>query len=269
MNELEEITEFLNKDKRKKCICGNCKKEIYWQHKHRPDTCPHCGDQYFNKPEDERSLFVIQDEWLKTRDKEVLGKMYKILVPYVRKLIVQRVKGKYFFTVEELEIKTHDVCSDFIYYYLSVPEFKMLFSFGGYIKRSLLSVLFGDKEEERNHDSLNSMIDIDQELDDYLPQISLEAKYKMYSEFNSDNIDNNSEYIIKNLSEQINKIADTIQKNFSIKESLLFLVGIKNKLEGQTPEFMEDFYAYAGETVQTNLKKALLLIYRFLKWSEL
>jgi ribosomal protein S27E len=259
----EYVEKQNNKLKKIKCPNPNCGNLIIYKHKHRPIVCPFCEDEFFMKPKDEYTLFHLQKNYLINRDNKTLGKMYEILKLYAKKLIVKIVKNRYYFRKDELEMKAHDSANKIIDYYLTKPEFKIENSFGGYLNWPIKHVLYSSKQEE-SCDSLNCMIDNDNELEEYLPTISEETRSKMIVHFEENLIDNNSSILLE-LNKIIDKMMITINKNFSKKHAILFLIGLNHKFSGQANNFMDDFYLYSGLDVQSSIDKALFFIYKYLK----
>lgn len=261
IEELEQVKKVEKKKKKKACL--SCGQIVEYIHKSRPKLCPFCQNDRWDKDRDEFKLFHLQDEYLKTKDNKILGQMYIILKEYAKKLIVKTVKGKYFFKKEDLEIKAHDSANKIIEYFLTKPSFKIENSFGGYMNWPVKNVLYADKRKEA-HDSLNCLIDTENELEDYLPVISGEAKYKMIFEFEVDSIRNNTT-IVPEIYKLIHNIENKISKNFSKSQSLLFLIGVRNKLKVKSDDFYTNFFSYCGVDVKKHVDTALFLVYKYIK----
>jgi hypothetical protein len=264
--ELRDIkNELKSEDKIKKIICSNCKTVTEYRHKSKPKECQSCGDVYWDKPRDEYNLFHLQDEYLKTRDTEILGKMYLILKLYAKKIIVGMVKNKYFFKVDQLDMKAHDSANKVVYYYLTKPEFRIDSSFGGYLRWPIRNVLYSDKIEEGN-DSLNSMIDNENELMDYLPNLSSSLREKMNFSYDiEESLIEKNTYIINILSAVVEEMSIKIDKNYGKKYSLLTLIGIKNRIKKLSDSFMDKYYCYCGIDCQKYIEDSLFFLYTILK----
>jgi hypothetical protein len=252
-------------NKLRKVICANpsCKQKIIFRHKHKPDHCPFCHEKFYSKPPIEYKLFKLQEKYLKIRDNKILDEMYIILKLYAKKLMIIMAGGKFHFKKEILEIKSHDAACKIIEYYLEKPEFYITNSFGGYLNWPIRNVLYGDKKEEENS-SLNCMIDNENELDEYLSTISESARLKMQVNFDENLIDNGNQ-IMKELSKLIFDINKKINKNYSKQSALLYLIGLKNKIKGMNDNFMNSYYLYAGLDTQKNIDNSLFLMYKILK----
>ncbi len=262
--EVEAIKkEIEDESKLKKIICSACGKLIKYKHKSRPNICPFCNDRFYNKAEEERKLFLLQEEYLQTKNKKTLGNMYIILKEYYKKLIVNMVKGKYFFDKNSLDIKAHDSACKVIEYYLEKPDFRILTSFGGYGKWPIRGTLYGNRKED-SHDSLNSMIDQDNELDEYLPHLSYSARQKMIVNFEENLVDNDN-MIVEKILKFISEIKRKINKNFSKTDSLLFLIGLRNKINGMADNLMDDYFLFCGKEIEKHINDTLFLIYKLLK----
>lgn len=262
---MNEIKVLLDKDdkKKKQIECSSCGQVNEYIHKHKPKFCPSCGNVHWDKIRDEFTLFMLQDNYLKNRNNNTLGKMYLILREYARKIIIKKVKGKYFFKQEELDIKCHDAANKIIEYYLTKPNFYIENSFGGYLNWPVNNVLYADRKNE-NHDSLNCLIDSENELEEYLPSISEDTREKMKIEFEIDVIENNST-IINEILSLITRIDTTIKRNFSNKISILFLLGLRNRLKNKSSSITNKYYNFCGKEVSKYINNALFLIYKYLK----
>jgi predicted RNA-binding Zn-ribbon protein involved in translation (DUF1610 family) len=258
---IEINSEVENKIKKRRCT--NCLFTVEYKHKSKPKECPKCGDVFWDRPEDEYKLSLLQIEYLKTRDNLILGQMYEIFKKYAKKIIIKMVKGKYFFRVDDLEMKAHDSANKMIEYYLEKPDFRIENSFGGYLSWPIRNVLYGDKKND-NHDSLNCMIDEENELGDYIPSLSEEVRRKTTIDFEYDYLSKNSS-ISQELLKIVIKINDKIKKNHGRACALKTLIGIKNKLKKCTAVFMDDYYSYVGIDVQNHINNSLFFIYKYLK----
>lgn len=262
MNEDLEKVKKIEKKKRN-IKCSSCDSIVEYAHKSKPKNCPNCGSGYWDKDRDEFKLFVLQDEYIKTGDNKILGQMYLILKTYAKKIIVKTVKGKYFFKKEDLEIKAHDSANKIIEYYLTKPSFKIENSFGGYMNWPIKNVLYADWRKD-SYDSLNCLIDAENELEDYLPVISEEVKQRMIFEFEIDSISNTTT-IVDELSTLIKNIKNKISKNFSYFETVLFLVGMKNRLKIRSTDYLNNYYNLCGQEVKRHIDTALFVVYKYIK----
>lgn len=248
----------------KSVVCSGCQKVIKYRHKHCPKVCPECNDAFWNKPESEYILFHLQEKYLKSRDKETLSKMYNVLKEYTKKLMIRTVKNKYFFKKDELEIKAHDAVVTIICYYLTKPEFKIENSFGGYMKIGpIKSILYAPKNEE-DTDSLNILIDKENELEDIVINISEQSKLKMIVNFEEDLIDKSST-IIKEITKLTGRIQEKINKEYPKSTILYFLIGIKNRFKRLPEHFMDDFFLFCGIDVKNLIDKCMFVVYKYLK----
>lgn len=264
-DEISKMQDSLKEEKLKEVICSGCHKPVRYQHKHTPLICPHCSDRYYSKPKDEYTLFYLQEEFLKDRKNETLTKMYTILKEYCKKLIIKSVKNKFYFVKEELEVKAHDATVIVIYYYLSKPEFKIENSFGGYLKIGpIKSVLYADKMED-DTDSLNILVDDENELEDFLINLSESSRRKMIVDFCEEDILDRSNTLTKELDKLIHKIQEKVNKQYSKFIVILMLIGIKNRFKKLPESFMMNFYEFSGEEVRMLVDKSMFVLYKYLK----
>jgi len=250
-------------NRNKKLKCSNCEKIINFIVKEKPCACPECQHPYWDKPDYEFKLFVLQDEYFKTRSNDILSKMYEILKLYAKKMIVKKVSNRCYFKKEDLEIKAHDSANKAIMYYMTKPSFIITDSFGGYLNGPILNVLYAPKKED-SHDSLNSMIDNENEFGDYVSDYSSEAREKMRIEFD-ESLEENISCVSEIIHDQINIYSSFLRRKHSLKEAILTLIGLKNKIKGYSDNNLDDYYLYAGGDVKKNVDKAMSEMYKKLK----
>ena len=134
----------------KKLISSCCHKEVIYDASCVPSTCPHCGNPYWNKPNDEFYLFMVQDEFIKNnRDIQILwNKAYFKMVEYAKKIIQKKVRSSAFsMKWEELsEIATNTVI-DLIDKYHRIKDYKIEGSFFGALNNIALAYLYNIKKQ--------------------------------------------------------------------------------------------------------------------------
>ena len=130
--------------------CCNCGQTTTGE-RAKEKSCPVCGcgkiNSDWNKPELETSLFLLQKEYLKTFDKDILGKMYTILQIYAVGKIKKIIHGSVCLIPEVLEEKASDAATLVIELYLRSKEFQIHTSFGSYLSFKVREVLWGYKEK--------------------------------------------------------------------------------------------------------------------------
>lgn len=143
-------------------ICAYCGISISYYRGEKPDNCPSCKKDRWLKPETETRLFLLQKDYLKTRNNEVLSNMYNILKNYASSIIKKMISGKFRYDPEWIEMKAHDAVNSLLEYYLTKSNFKIEQSFGSYLQKKVKQVLYSNKNEEK-HESLNQHLqDTDQ-----------------------------------------------------------------------------------------------------------
>jgi len=93
----------------------------------------------------------LEEHYLKTRDKETLGKMYLIICSMGRNFVRNYVKKNnlyYQYSSEVIEEKSHDMATIIIARYLNNPNFK-IGSASAYVRNSsFLDVMFKNRRHE-------------------------------------------------------------------------------------------------------------------------
>jgi hypothetical protein len=113
------INKFVNTDGRTVHYIDSttcCGKRLQWLHGEKPEHCPVCGNQYFDKPGLEFKLFTYQDEFLqdyaRTKSTRILGeKMFPLILEYAENLIKALLKGKACISRESLREKANDAAT--------------------------------------------------------------------------------------------------------------------------------------------------------------
>lgn len=129
-------------------------------------SCPSCGEIWCDKPETERMLMIIQDEYLYQKNivknpvkaEKALTEMIKILYSYVQSVIKKNFSNK----IQEsgkLEDYTEWAVSKTIEEYLARPDFKIWGSFKGIFFRKIQEAIFGKQEHACAEESLDFEFD--------------------------------------------------------------------------------------------------------------
>ena len=250
--------------------CVVCKNKNEYSTRTKPVLCPHCGSKYWDKPSDERNIFLLQDEYIeKNRPKAILAEMYLLLKKYSKNIIKHRIKNSYRMSKFDLEEKSTDLANTVIKKYLENDNMQVHSSFGGYLLRISSGILYANQKEEQ-HDSLNQKIDERNELEDKLGSLGAHTAVS-----NSQTLmrgadeeffakDNSSFLEMMNI---IDKIFRTIKTTDDLKSSgILYLVAFRNKLNKKSDIFMNKFYSIlAGNSIKDDIKNTELVLYRYLK----
>ena len=139
-----------------------CGRYLEWLRGDPPDECPFCGCKYYDKPNLEIKLFVLQDQWLeeysKNKSTTILGEnMFPIIQEYAMNMIKGMIKGKRSLSEDELQERSFDAAALLIEVILRDPDHRMKYSFGDYLSRLCKSVCYSTKNHEKTF-SLNSML---------------------------------------------------------------------------------------------------------------
>lgn len=251
--------------------CTICNTEISWQHKHKPESCPSCGERYFDKPKIEIDLFKLQSEYLDDKDQSALGKMYVLLVQYSKNLIKNMIHNSYIMDKDILDVKAHEATTKFIEYYLTNPKFRLDRSFGAYLKFPIRSALYTTKKIDKNTTSFNTILDDagKMTIEDIIETMNITTLYN-----NHDRDDNNLKIINSSISftEDIYSLLTEslilLKKNFSTPHIIRVLIGIKLHFNKVSPNMINNYYNINHNDVKENIEKIMMLIFQYLKSME-
>jgi len=252
----------------KQCIV--CKKIVEYTHKSKPKECPYCKDIYWDKPNDERELFLLQEKYLKNgRKKEDLGLMYNRLLSYAENIIKYKLKNKKILSEEEFYDKSNDIAIAIVERYLKYPDKKISYSFGGMMLRIANGILYGKRKEDQAI-SLNQEAYENKEVIEVLDHVSdQEEQHRYFSEEDPTNDSINNLY---DLGININLIISSIYKKVYKKKSsqnLLFLIGLNHFLSSNKENFIRNFNNIIFNSTKRNIEQSKLAIRNFLLDKEL
>lgn len=126
-----------------------------------------------NKPDTEKELFALQDEWLQTHDKAVWAKFQAVIYSYARSLVLKKLSNKKYLEEDEVLDATAEATFAFMAQYLKPGKdgkpFEIGASFAGVLNFKVVEALYKDCTED-THISLNTLIseDSSSELEDNL-----------------------------------------------------------------------------------------------------
>lgn len=244
--------------------CSICGKHMKWYHGEMPERCIHCNSIRWNLPHDEALLFNLQEEYLLTRNKNVLGTMYTIMFDYAHKIIMKQLP--YHFDESKVLDKTEDAVTTIIKYYLTREDYKIQNSFGGSLFGPARQQLFSQRQKDidNNEISYDNTLDSDNDttFKDKISSDDLHDDDKYTREL----LDiSNREYLIKELSKFINNIYTTISSNHGIQDGLLALVLLHHFLTGKKEEFFDEFYTTYGSHLQDLIEKEKLVLLMYIE----
>lgn len=140
-------------------LCKYCSKEFKLSHTAKQKwikggwICPLCKTDMCCMPPTERDLLKLQALYLKDRDREPLGKMYKILRGYAKSILLK--KYSIITTEWEQDRVANRAAWYLIEHYFNKATFKIEDSFGGYLKHTLKQAVFDKEEKPSEHISMD------------------------------------------------------------------------------------------------------------------
>jgi len=246
--------------------CINCEAIVEYNRQEKPKNCPNCGygdnNYEWKKPPTETQLFIIQNKYLKTKDKKYLDEMYLLLRDYAEGKIKKSLNGLIHYDIEKLSEKAHDAATQFIEYYLKKPGFRVDFSFGGFLSWQIKAVLWNkhDQENDKNY-SLNSLIkESNKEKFELNNFVNLFSKENIMSSI-SHKLD-----LIRGIEIIISDIMNKLRSEYDTVMSLKVLIGIKNYIEGISDKNKYSYYdKYGRYEIKDFVDKSMMLIYSFIQ----
>jgi hypothetical protein len=238
-----------------------------YPHKGKPEKCPNCGIQYWDKPEDERNLFFAQeklDDPNYSRE-EALMAIYEPLLQYSRNMILSKIKNKFIMQSEVLEEKIIDLANKFLEMYLKKEDFRVHSSFGGLLDRISNGILYSKKADEQVESLNHHILDNQSELQDNLESIGYknilhQTEHDVEEEYfqKERSVTNELQYIVELSANKIHELG-------TAKESILFLIAMKHFLSQKRDSFMREYFLYAGNQVKRDLENSKLFLRRYLR----
>lgn len=253
--------------------CTACGEKVFYQRRKKPKTCPFCEDIYWDKPKDERNLFLLQDKFLEGgRDPNILGEMYFGFVSYSENIIKKELNktGK-IISKDDLDEKAQEIAILLTEYFLKNPEAYVQNSFGGMLIRISKGVLYSTKAKRIDSEfSLESKLYEDFEvqenieffIEDPLAKQHFEDKYNLdaHDEF----LKNNITKVLNELSNLIQGMAWRIRESQGYTKSIYFLIGLKHFLDKSNSASLNDYYNFCSVQDRQNIENAKLLLRRYL-----
>jgi hypothetical protein len=254
-------------------VCTACGKKTSYGRKEKPKDCPFCHDPYWDKPKDERELFILQDQFLESgRDKEILGRMYERFVVYGENIIKKYLKksGK-LLPAHVLTEKAESVAIKLVERYLKLPDSFVQYSFGGILDKIVKGVLFSSKTKKADQEiSLEKNIEEDFTIMDNPAYFIKDPVYKRDFErsFELDAYDEYAKKSIYTISEEISDLLMSMNDRIRISQkpenSIYFLLGIKNFLDKEKKVSMEQYYDLCSIQDRQNIENAKMIFRRYL-----
>lgn len=246
--------------------CSNCSTFVEYPHKGKPELCPHCSAKYWDKPKDERDLFLLQDIYIENnRDKEYLSAIYEKLFEYSKNIIKHKLRNKKILSEEDFYTKANDIAIIMIERYLKNPTEQINHSFGGMMMWIANGVLFGGKKDDKV-DSLNqTYMDSDKEFLDNLYNVSSAEHEAMDKKDPQKSINHLEKTSIPNeVVGIIDMIFERIYKRKS-SSNLLYLLGVTHFFSQQKESFIRDFNNLISTSTKRDIEHTKLIIRNYLK----
>jgi hypothetical protein len=253
-----------------------CGHYLEWLRGESPDICPFCGCKYYDKPNLEMKLFVLQDQWLeqynKNGDTAILGeKMFPIIQEYAINMIKGMIKGKRSLAEDELQERSFDAATLLIEVILRDPGHRMRYSFGDYLSRLCKSVCYSTKNHEKTF-SLNSMLrDGETELGETITANAYELSggLEETQELQMNNkieMRETREDVVEKLTGLIKKSAKILFENTgSYEQKIMYLQGLLLKFENGNPKILSDFFEAAGKAIKNYVERGELIVFENLR----
>jgi hypothetical protein len=251
-----------------------------WLRGEAPDKCPFCGCKYYDKPNLEMKLFVLQDEWReeynKNKSMAILGeKMFPLIQEYAVNMIKGMIKGKISLHEDEIKERSFDAATLLVEVILRDSEHRMRYSFGDYLSRLCKSVCYSTMKHEKTF-SLNSMLkDGETEFGETIIANTYEESGGLEEpqELRMDNrleIQEVREDVIEKIIGIIKKSSNILFDNTgSYEQKLLYLQGLLMKFENCNIRQLAEFYELSGTAIKNYVEKGELIIFSYLRNGDL
>lgn len=252
--------------------CCRCKTKLYYLHKSqdfpRPSVCPHCSEEWWNKPLDEALCFNAQKEYLANRTDDNFYKFYQTVLPYATRTAKGKMKAKVI--IPDLDEKASDGTLLLLGRFLQDPDYKVTDSFWGILNKVLRAPLFKDAKHDqvlsldwkRSNDdnNLGYYLASDDELEE--PNNS-EYEEQYYFDETLDLSENSSSGLIDEIRGQIDLFTDRIRET-DPAGAVMFCAGVYAYLLQKSRASMAVFYEQVGDALSEILDKFFIHLRSYL-----
>ena len=250
----------------KEKVCSNCNSLIEYPHKGKPELCPNCNAKYWDKPVDERDLFLLQDIYIEGgRKRDDLTGMYVKLLQYSKNIIKHKLRNKKILDQEEFDMKANDIAIIMIERYLKKDTEISNHSFGGMMMWVANGVLYGSKKDDQVESLNQTYLDSSKELINNIYNLSSSE----HEEMNSKDPQRRIHLISKDsLLIEISSLIDTIYSKVRKKKSpsnLLYLLGVNHFFNQKKEFFIRDFNHLISTKTKRDIENTKLVIRKYLK----
>jgi hypothetical protein len=219
-------------------------REKWESHKH---ICPKCKEKYCNKPETERVLMILQDDYFqKDRDVSVLDHISRIVISYAESLLKKRYSN-YINNDEDVRYFADNAAHYLIMEFYNNPDYKVWGSWAGALNDKIRQALFCKDEKpldvllyERRKD-IDEVYSINFNLED---GHELELEDEQYT-----GIKDVDDYMDKILfHDLLIKLIKGFQKHYSTQEVMFMVQGLVMKFDHDDDEIVNNFFDNFGKT---------------------
>ena len=256
-----------------KRICSACGKETSYGRKDKPKDCPFCHDIYWDKPKDERDLFILQDQYIESgRPNEILGRMYEKMVIYSENIIKKELKKSGMLISKDLlQEKAESMAIKLVERYLKNSNSIIQFSFGGILKKISTGVLYSTKAKQADQEiSLEMSLAEDFSMMDN-PSYFIKdpvAKREFERSYERDAYEEYDKQYFHEISDEILSLItgmnDRIRYSQNTENSLYFLIGLRNFLDKKKIVSMDLYYDSCKNQDRQNIENAKMILRRYL-----
>lgn len=243
-----------------------CNKLVVFERGSKPEVCPFCGTPYWDKPKDERRLFILQDEYIKNgRKHRDLEKIFFAVLEYAKNIVKSAVKSKKILSVDDLNEKAEDITTIFLESYLRNPEFEVKNSFGGLLLKYSKGVLYGSQEHDKNYSMDRIFADsmtIESNPLFFIKDPEIRSRYS--TDVHDEYLEIHQNDIVKEIYTVIEMIYERLEVSETPSNRLKYLIGMKNFFELNKSSFMMEYYSFSGNRVKQHIENSKLLIRRYL-----
>ena len=252
-------------------VTSCCGKEVAYNKGEKPLVCPFCGNVHWDKPQDEFTLFTLQDSYFeKGRSPKVLEEMYRCIFSYSRNIILKKIRGKTHFSTTMLQDRIEDLSTLMIEKYLIDPEFRVKVSFGGIMKRMSAGTLYRDQDEDKPESfDMGTPGSTSREFGDvaYDP-FSFDLLNPKNSEDPYDSVFLGSRKVglVEELDDILEKVYWVLIDNkVNFGDRLMFLLGVRLFAMRVPWGEASKFYSLCNQDIHRDVETFKLVIFRFLK----
>lgn len=253
---------------RKKYIkkCPICNKQISWIHGDKPDLCPHCNAVRWDKPKDEAILFNLQEKFKVNRDEKILGQMYLKMIPYAQKIINRQLGGTVRYDEERLEEKAQDSVTTVISYFLRRPNFYITESFGFQLLKAAQQQLYRKKQQDIDKKEFSYDAPVKEGEKNTFKEKITEDSIEAGNRYSQDILDiSNRAFIIKELSDFIDSMYNSIAENRGIDTAILSMILLHHYLNKKKDSLFNDFYDHFGSELKESFELEKIILMEFLE----